>query len=1630
MSNFRRLLLMRSWRLTALARRLKNAFDVSHVRNLMVSIDLEESNQIESLLEARAIALNLDSPTSNDILGSLSTDEVFALGYTLACSTSSSIQDRIRDWLDADEEPPPGEPRWKQVFTELSPGLLHLMSSKSFTISNWAKAQLNGLPEPGPDSRELKTDGLDERYEYVIRMTLSELAEVHGPNERRRATIWAQVNMILLYLSKQPAVITAFTPRVQAALGEPQSYFSDVVKCYAHLLAAPTGGVRVWSPSGSKGASQNVEYSFVLLNMILDNPKLVEMIQQEGEQKRNKRDAKPSLAMDWMRLHLLVMLEDEAISKKFPDAIKFVAFYLFEKLQKGQLTPRAGIHALEHGVNLLDHFLSVDAEEMPEFWHKSFVATISSIAAIHAKTLTGIALQGLLPNSLQRVAVMSAVSTASRQFIRKLLELDAESISWSVYQLSELSRTHARLWKRRCYKDDQGKTKNAGQPTPSELLASAAMSPFPNPTVRDALWAECYRMLENEAAEHVLEVVLPPLAKLATIVPPEPVTYLTMGEAAKTPEYTKYRHAIRTSIDKISRALREVRDVFRPALEEFYASLSEDHLNLLCANNAEYLIALNLSPDEKMHLAAQNIIRAAYSEATERADCFRFLMQSNPAGSLRGLIFYLEDFISTSNKSMEANELAKWAVTGLSDVLEVLCSRTDGLLRSGTPLSWLASESTCKQVSARLPRVWDLMCASLASLFSGTRRWAKVIDRSDLTVWLRNVNVFATEVADQLNTVHDALVGADKFSGASATKTPSERLERLANDMAKPVGSAVGWLTLNDPEIMYETLHYVTQALTIIAKNGVALPTAIREDYLEFIIAQTGFKNPAERSTLMTIPELIDLRHLVDPSSKPVEISDDEDVPEEENEVVEVLRPSASSTVPNSSALREARWWKTATPTSNKTASALGQAKSIMTQAKLDFSKPAPVQPRAPPSGQAPAPALYVPVTANKFKAATNDRLPTRSRPTVASSHESRLAQMRADFRSARPLGAAAGRRPPAPPSTGPAWQEPTKEKLTSMAKSTSKQTSGDDSPGGSSAEEDGGAKGLAALRPQGAKSKRAAPIRTQTKMLDEDTEWQQLRKEQEEAERRRRLRAPPDLTFLHQSILSWPFNDSSEAPPLHDTAPRPIPKKFSSPAEYMSVFGPLLLMECWAQLQNAKEEIHLRKTVSVQVSSRNNVDNFVDINVVYSNRSVREDLSETDIVFIREANKVDGRTALAKVQTFRRHYQGHQAVLRLCLLRNTDGLNSALGARSNWEVCSLFSLSTLHRECTALLCAPNLDLRQQIFNGRCASRQDVPSGEVEKTMKQYLLNAPQARAVLGSLRAPGFSLIQGPPGTGKTKTICALIARFMANRNAAAEAPSVDPRRIKPIGPKAKILVCAPSNAAIDELVKRIKLGVPGPDGTTLRPTVLRLGREEAINIEAKDVSLEYLLDQAVAGIENTRLDSTALHNQIRDLQAQRVKQQAELQEAQAQNDINATNTIRAKLRVLMSERTTLMAQLDSVKDEQRAQSRQMDAERRKMRLSIVMGADVICSTLAAAGQDTVASLGIDFETVVIDEAAQAVELSTLIPLRYGCKQCIMVGDPNQLPPTVLSKPAERLGYNQSLFVRLFDADAVYLLR
>ncbi|MBA0713758.1 hypothetical protein Golax_012772, partial [Gossypium laxum] len=220
-------------------------------------------------------------------------------------------------------------------------------------------------------------------------------------------------------------------------------------------------------------------------------------------------------------------------------------------------------------------------------------------------------------------------------------------------------------------------------------------------------------------------------------------------------------------------------------------------------------------------------------------------------------------------------------------------------------------------------------------------------------------------------------------------------------------------------------------------------------------------------------------------------------------------------------------------------------------------------------------------------------------------------------------------------------------------------------------------------------------------------------------------------------------------------------------------------------------------------------------------------------------------------------------------------------------------------------------------------------------------LNASQAFAVKSVLQKP-ISLIQGPPGTGKTVTSAAIVYN-MAKQG------------------QGQVLVCAPSNVAVDQLAEKISA------------TGLKVVRLCAKSREAVSSPVEHL----------------TLHYQVRHLDT---SEKSELH----------------KLQLLKDEQGEL-----SSSDEKKYKALKRATER-----EISQSADVICCTCVGAGDPRLANFR--FRQVLIDESTQATEPECLIPLVLGVKQVVLVGDHCQLGPVIMCKKGARAGLAQSLFERL----------
>lgn len=220
-----------------------------------------------------------------------------------------------------------------------------------------------------------------------------------------------------------------------------------------------------------------------------------------------------------------------------------------------------------------------------------------------------------------------------------------------------------------------------------------------------------------------------------------------------------------------------------------------------------------------------------------------------------------------------------------------------------------------------------------------------------------------------------------------------------------------------------------------------------------------------------------------------------------------------------------------------------------------------------------------------------------------------------------------------------------------------------------------------------------------------------------------------------------------------------------------------------------------------------------------------------------------------------------------------------------------------------------------------------------------------------------------------------------------------------------------------------RFKDGVKTIDGEFHKLSIVRLGRSDAINKNVLDVTLEELIN-AKLNLANGKKTSSGedIHKIMMEHKATSEdlnNVRAKLDEVKGKGEL-VPPELEREFDLLKRKKQQLSTKIDALRDSGNTAARDAEISRRRVQQEVLDGAHVICATLSGSGHEMFQSLSIEFETVIIDEAAQSIELSALIPLKYGCSKCILVGDPKQLPPTVLSREAARFQYEQSLFVRM----------
>ena len=265
--------------------------------------------------------------------------------------------------------------------------------------------------------------------------------------------------------------------------------------------------------------------------------------------------------------------------------------------------------------------------------------------------------------------------------------------------------------------------------------------------------------------------------------------------------------------------------------------------------------------------------------------------------------------------------------------------------------------------------------------------------------------------------------------------------------------------------------------------------------------------------------------------------------------------------------------------------------------------------------------------------------------------------------------------------------------------------------------------------------------------------------------------------------------------------------------------------------------------------------------------------------------------------------------------------------------------------------------------DGRVAELKEVLLGrsKAKSEQKQFsvgsisILNESQQEALRTVLESTDVAFIHGPPGTGKTTTLVQAIRYTIKEEK--------------------QVLVCAPSNAAVDLLVD--KLSEQGLQA-------LRIGHPARVTEQSLSKTLDH------------RISMHPHYKELRDLR----KRMEQVRSTAFKYKRKFGYHEKEQRRLLMQEAKLLKA----------------DADQLEFYIinDLLQTMDAICCTLVGASHPVLR--GKKFRTAFIDEAGQSLEPASWIPLLRS-HRVVLAGDHQQLPPTIKSLEASRGGLAKTLF-------------
>lgn len=295
----------------------------------------------------------------------------------------------------------------------------------------------------------------------------------------------------------------------------------------------------------------------------------------------------------------------------------------------------------------------------------------------------------------------------------------------------------------------------------------------------------------------------------------------------------------------------------------------------------------------------------------------------------------------------------------------------------------------------------------------------------------------------------------------------------------------------------------------------------------------------------------------------------------------------------------------------------------------------------------------------------------------------------------------------------------------------------------------------------------------------------------------------------------------------------------------------------------------------------------------------------------------------------------------------------------------ALFRIDLSGDEVARLRQQSALDQAAAARDGRLAHLRQILLGELEPrfgpldsafTAFNPDLNPAQHEAIALALAAEDLAIIHGPPGTGKTTTVVELIRQAVQRGD--------------------RILACAPSNLAVDNMFERL---------LAAGESVLRLGHPARVLPTLRDHTLDVMVEQ--------HPDVRLARKLMRDAHALRSKA----------GRYGRTGLDRQTRREMQREARAMLH------DARRLESQTVQR--------LLAQAQIICATTTGLDEQLLGDM--TFDLAVVDEAGQSTEPGMWLPV-LRTQRLVLAGDHCQLPPTILSQQAAAEGFGVSLMERL----------